>query len=55
MLQITKEPIGRGKERACYVHPDDPRKAIKISMGEINKKSKCEIKFYRKLKAWWRG
>ena len=50
MLQITKEPIGRGKERACYVHPDDPRKAIKISMGEINKKSKCEIKFYRKLK-----
>ena len=49
MLQITKDPIGGGKERACYVHPDDPRKAIKISMGEINKQSKREIRFYRKL------
>ena len=49
MLQITKEPIGRGKERACYVHPDDPRKAIKISRGEVNKQSQREIKFYRGL------
>ena len=48
MLQIIKDPIGRGKERACYVHPDDPRKAIKISTGEINTKSKREIRFYRK-------
>jgi hypothetical protein len=49
MLQIIKDPIGRGKQRACYVHPDDPRKAIKISSGEINTHSRREIKFYRKL------
>jgi len=49
MLQITKDPIGRGKERACYVHPDDPRKAIKISAGAISTQSKREIKFYRAL------
>ncbi len=49
MLQITTDPIGMGKERACYVHPDDPRKAIKISIGEISVQSQREIKFYRKL------
>ena len=49
MLQITKDPIGRGKERACYVHPDDPRKAIKISGGEISTQSKREIRFYQAL------
>ena len=49
MLQITTDPIGKGKERACYVHPEDPRKAIKISIGRINQQSRREIKFYRKL------
>jgi hypothetical protein len=49
MLQIIKGPIARGKQRACYVHPDDPRKAIKISSGDINTQSRREIKFYRKL------
>ncbi|MBT8436946.1 MAG: PhoP regulatory network YrbL family protein [Gammaproteobacteria bacterium] len=50
MLQITNDPIGRGKERACYVHPDDPRKAIKISIGGVSTQSRREIKFYRGLK-----
>jgi len=49
MLQINSEPIGRGKERACYVHPEDPRKAIKISTGKISTQSRREIKFYRGL------
>jgi hypothetical protein len=49
MLQIKSEPIGKGKERACYVHPEDPRKAIKISTGETSAQSRRDIKFYRKL------
>ncbi len=49
MLQITSQPIGTGKERACYVHPEDPRKAIKVPKGRINEQTKRDIKFYRKL------
>lgn len=49
MLQIKSDPIGKGKERACYVHPEDPRKAIKISTGETSAQSRRDIKFYRKL------
>jgi serine/threonine protein kinase len=49
MLQITSDPIGKGKERYCYVHPEDPRKAIKISIGGVSLQSEREIKFYRKL------
>jgi hypothetical protein len=49
MLQINTDPIGRGKERACFVHPDDPQKAIKISRGSVSVQSRREIKFYQKL------
>jgi hypothetical protein len=49
MLQITKKPIGMGKERMCFVHPEDPRLAIKIAKGKVNEQSKREIKFYRNL------
>ena len=49
MLQINTDPIGRGKERTCFVHPDDPQKAIKISIGDVNEQSRREIKFYQKL------
>jgi hypothetical protein len=49
MLQISSRPIGKGKERACYIHPEDPRKAIKISMGKVNEQTRRDIKFYRWL------
>jgi hypothetical protein len=49
MLQINTDPVGKGKERACFVHPDDPQKAIKIPHGDISQQSRREIKFYRKL------
>lgn len=49
MLQINTDKIGKGKERACYVHPDDPQKAIKIPIGSITDQSRREIKFYQKL------
>ena len=49
MLQITSQPIGRGNERACYIHPEDPRKAIKIPMGKVRDQTRRDIRFYRKL------
>ena len=49
MLKITSEPIGRGKERACFVHPEDPRKAIKIPLGDVSDQTQRDIKFYKRL------
>ncbi len=49
MLQINTDPVGKGKERICFVHPDDSQKAIKVSHGDISKQSRREIKFYQKL------
>jgi len=50
LLQITTEPIGVGKERACYLHPQDPTKAIKVQKGEGKKQTLRELKFYRTLR-----
>lgn len=49
MLQINTDPVGKGKERTCFVHPDDSQKAIKIPHGDISEQSRREIKFYQKL------
>lgn len=49
MLQINTDPVGKGKERACFVHPDDPQKAIKIPHGDSSEQSRREIKFHQKL------
>ena len=50
MEEITRDPIGIGKERMCYVHPDDPRLVIKIPKSGKSPKSQAEIRFYRGLK-----
>ncbi len=50
MLNITSEPIGKGRERVCYVHPEDPRRAIKIPYGKDTEQTRRDIKFYRRLK-----
>jgi hypothetical protein len=49
MLQINTDPVGKGKERACFVHPDDPQKGVKVAHGDISQQSRREIKFYQKL------
>lgn len=49
ILQITTEPIGVGKERACYQHPEDSTKAVKVQKGELKKQTRRELKFYRTL------
>ena len=49
MIEITADPIGTGRERSCYVHPEDPRKAIKIQLGKSDQQTRREIRFYKKL------
>jgi hypothetical protein len=48
-LTISSEPIGKGRERSCYLHPDYPALAVKISGPEVGTQSKREIRFYRQL------
>ncbi len=49
VIQLSEAPIGQGRERTCYVHPDDNSKLIKISTGEIQTQTKRELAFYRQL------
>ena len=49
MLTITRKPIGMGKKRMCFVHPEDPRLAIKLPTGEVKTRPEREIRFYRRL------
>ena len=50
IIKLTSEPIGQGRERTCYVHPDDPTKLIKVSKPETDTQTRREIAFYQKLK-----
>ena len=50
MLKIISQPIGEGRERACYIHPVDPRLAIKIPTGKTHDQTNRDIKFYRRMK-----
>ena len=49
IITLNGEPLGVGQERACYVHPQDPDKVIKIQRGTIVKQTRRELKFYRWL------
>ena len=53
MIILKEEDfIGKGNERACYIHPDDNNKAIKVSYKQEigrSKQSDTEIKYYKKL------
>lgn len=51
-LQISGEPIGEGRERVCYVHPDDSSKLIKIQKGDCDTQTRRELRLYRWLS--WR-
>ena len=49
MQEITRDPIGIGRERMCFVHPEDPRLAIKIAKSGKSALNRAEIRFYREL------
>ncbi|WP_158224651.1 YrbL family protein [Agaribacterium haliotis] len=48
MLQLT-DKVGQGKERACYVHPDDSSKAVKVLLGDESTQMQREIRIYEYL------
>ena len=45
--------VGKGNERACYIHPEDKNKAIKITYENNNRKeskqTKLEVNYYKEL------
>lgn len=49
VIQLNSAPVGQGRERTCYVHPEDPDKLIKVSADGIGTQSRREIDFYRQL------
>ncbi|RXJ55304.1 YrbL family protein [Candidatus Marinarcus aquaticus] len=54
MLILKDEDfVGKGNERACYVHPEDRNKAIKITYEgnnrKISKQTQLETKYYQEL------
>ncbi|GAA3904902.1 hypothetical protein GCM10022228_13840 [Halomonas cibimaris] len=42
--------VGRGDERICYQHPDDPARCIKLSRREKAKQTRRERRYFRRLK-----
>lgn len=47
-----KDFVAKGNERACYIHPSDKNKAVKISYEQNlgrSKQSDLEIAYYKKL------
>lgn len=42
--------IGRGDERICYQHPDDPGRCVKLSRREKAKQTRRELRYFRRLK-----
>lgn len=48
-MLVVSEKVGTGKEKACYVHPHDSNKAIKVPIGSTRVQTDREIRYYKKL------
>ncbi|WP_347253217.1 PhoP regulatory network protein YrbL [Leminorella grimontii] len=54
MMLSTARPIGEGRHRKCFVHPDNPTQCIKILFNKESggeKEVKRELAYYRRLQA----
>lgn len=49
VLNLTTEPIARGRERSCYMHPDDASKLVKVSRGPQTTQNRREIALFEDL------
>lgn len=50
MLNLKKlTPIGTGTNRACYIHPEDDTKCVKVTISGDFKESNKEKKYYKLL------
>jgi hypothetical protein len=46
MLELTDSLIiGKGSERACYIHPEDALLCVKVSHSKLTKQTRKEIKY----------
>jgi hypothetical protein len=50
ILDLSSAPIGKGRERSCYLHPQYPSRAIKVSGPEFGVQSKREIRLYLNIR-----
>lgn len=48
-LIIVSEKIGAGTEKACYVHPYEDNKVVKVPVGKVRLQTEREIRYYKKL------
>jgi len=51
IIQLTSPPIGQGRERTCYLHPEDDSRLIKITTGGDDVQTRREIDFYTRLRS----
>ena len=49
ILQLEDSPIGKGKERSCFLHTEDDTKVIKINHTLTIHQSKREARYYQQL------
>lgn len=49
-LVIVTEKIGVGTEKACYVHPYEVDKVVKVPIGKVRMQTDREIRYYKKLR-----
>jgi len=50
MIKLSKPLfIAQGTNRACYIHPDDKDKCIKVTISDDFSESQKEIKYYKFL------
>ncbi len=49
LLCISSPPFAEGRERRCYLHPQDPDKVIKIPKGAETVQTRRELVFFRNL------
>ncbi|SHM26348.1 YrbL family protein [Vreelandella subglaciescola] len=51
MIDVTGwRVVGRGDERICYQHPDDPARCVKLSRREKAKQTRRELRYFRLLR-----
>ena len=48
-LRLESDPIGKGKERSCFLYPEDNSKVIKINHAETTIQTKRETRDYQQL------
>ena len=49
ILRLEVDPIGKGKERSCFLYPEDNSKVIKINHTETTIQTKRETRYYQQL------